>query len=250
MRKFLGVTFPSLAIGAFFALSLACTALAQIAQEPTHKDHVSQIAGNIYPELPGIGGGDRPEWWGGAGHPEPRMWGGWDHRNETWMHVLDVPTTEHPLLRLGFFQQLTTSGGLRYREAWVYVAHHPPDYLVAGKWRAWHIRVDTGYAWRYLGYWRPGDGWDAVVVERELPGLVEFCEGDTDGQVWVVVEFDRPAMFLGYWSGYEYLPRTYTYGAGLTSEFGGGVDMITRWPVPYQSPPCYIQWTGGGHRVW
>lgn len=227
---------------------LSAAAFGQAIGEPVSRDGSGRLELAAEQAAVGLGSGPFPEWWGGAGHPEPRMWGGWEHENETWMHVLDVPTAEYPNLRFGFFQQLTVDG-LRYRTAWVYVAQHPPDFLVHGAYRMWTVRVDTNYEWRYLGYWRPGDGWDAVVCERVLPGVVEFCTGDPDGKVWVVIVFDRPAMFMGYWSEYPSCPPTCTYGIGI-GEWGGMLGPITRWPTPYQWPPCYVQWTAGGHRVW
>lgn len=190
-----------------------------------------------------------PPWWAGAGFSEPRLWGGWDYRDETWMHILDVPTLEHPNLRFGFFQHWDILAGLRHERAYVYLARDPTDFLRPDGYLVWQVRVDTSYAWRYIGYWRPGDGWDAVVCECELPGAVQFCEGDADGRVWVVIVFDQPATFMGYSSEYAFCPSTYTYGIGL-GYWGGQLGPITRWPVPYQWPPCYILWTDTGHRVW
>lgn len=195
-----------------------------------------------------VGSGPFPEWWGGACTFDPAYWGGWDEPGEVFMHELDVPTAEHPLLRLGFIQRWSIADGFYHERAVVIVSHHPPEFLQPQGYRTWSVELTNGYAWRYLGYWRPLDGVDAVVVERDLPGLVEFCQGDADGRIWVVVQFDRPALYMVYWSEYEFCPETYTYGVHLSGQ--GQVDRITRWPVPYQWPPVYIQWTGGGHRIW
>lgn len=200
-------------------------------------------------EVRSVGLGPWPDWWAGAVMYDPYEWGGWEARpNEVYMHVLDMPTADYPNIRFGFSQYSDASGELRYREVYVMLAHTPLDFLVEGKWKRWKVRVDSGYEWRYLGYWRPLDGWDAVVVERELPGLIEFCEGDADGRIWVVLQFEKPGAYLEYWSGYEFCPSAYTYGVQCLE--WGRVTAITRWPVPYFWPPCYVQWTNTGHRVW
>ncbi len=196
-----------------------------------------------------LGLGPKPPWWGGACTIDPGGWGGWDDGpQEVYMHVLDVPKAEYPNIRFGFVQWLVEPGQVKHREVYVLVAHDPPDFLVDGLWRRWKLRVDTDYEWRYFGYWWPPNDLDAVVVERELPGLVEFCRDDLDGKIWVVLQFDASAWYMVYWSEYPHCPRTYTYGVRCGE--WGRVTAITRWPVPYQWPPCYVLWTDTGHRIW
>lgn len=229
-------------LGAFTGLFGQQAGLAELRPDERVAMAPSQASGRI-------GAGPKPEWWGGACVTDPGNWGGWDGGpDEVFMHVLDKPTDEYPNLRIGFCQYWTPLDGIYWREAYVIIAKDPPDFLVDGKWMRWKIRVDTGWEWRYLGYWRAFDGWDAVVAERELPGVVEFCADDPDGKIWVVVQFDRHPFYLCYWSEYRYCPMTYTYGA-LCGE-RGRVTGLTRFPTPYQWPPVYLLWTSTGHRVW
>jgi len=168
-----------------------------------------------------------PDWWQGAAAWLPPPW--------VFVHKVAVPLPTDTHLRVCFMRYQVA--GMYPRRLNVFIAQTEQGFAT-GNYTAWQMRVDTNLrVLRSCGVL----GCQAVVVEQELPGALEYCAADEDGYVYVATQIEPPWEFLPLvWSGPSIPVDWYTYKVRI-AEWGGIPEGAA---VPHNFPPKLVMFTG------